>query len=356
MRIAETRPISVSEASALFSDLSDLPAAIIAVSGGPDSTALMLLMARWRASRKTGPKLVVATVDHGLRPESRREAVAVGRLARKLGLPHRILRWTGKKPATGLQQAARAARYRLLAAAARATEARHVLTAHTRDDQAETVLIRLCRGSGLSGLAAMSRRTALPGAPDLELVRPLLDVPKSRLLATLKAARIPFASDPSNRDPRFARTRLRALLPALAEEGLDSARLALFAHRVKRAEAALEAATDQAARALLVELPGGAVTLEAARLADLPTEIALRLLGRLVARIGTEGPVELGKLEALQSALAAAIATKGRLRRSLAGAVVTLAGINVAIEPAPPRRARNLTTGGRGAAAGTKTR
>ena len=356
MRIAETTPVSASEANALFSDLSNLPAVVIAVSGGPDSTALMMLMARWRAARKSGPNLFVATVDHGLRPEARHEAAAVGRLARKLGLPHRILHWAGKKPATGLQEAAREARYRLLAGAARATGARHVLTAHTRDDQAETVLIRLCRGSGLSGLAAMGRRAAMPGAPDLELVRPLLDIPKTRLLATLKAAKIPFVTDPSNRDPRFTRSRMRALMPALADEGLDSARLALFARRVKRAEAALEAATDQAAHALLVEMPGGAVALEAVRLADLPAEIALRLLGRLVARIGHEGPVELGKLEALQSALAGAIATKGRLRRSLAGAVVTLAGANVLIEQAPPRRSRNLTTGGGGAAGRAKTR
>ena len=120
------------------------------------STALMLLAARWRDLLDTKPKLVAVTVDHGLRKESRREALAVARLARKLKIAHRTLRWNGRKPATGLQEAARAARYRLLGDAARKAGAAHVVTAHTLDDQAETVLIRMTRGSGVTGLGAMA--------------------------------------------------------------------------------------------------------------------------------------------------------------------------------------------------------
>src|SRR4051812_21710046 len=131
-------PVSASEARELFADLADAPALVLAVSGGPDSTALLFLAARWRAARKNGPKLLAVTVDHGLRSESAGEARAVARLSKKLGVPHRTLRWLGKKPATGLQQAAREARYRLLEDAARKARAMHVLTAHTRDDQAET--------------------------------------------------------------------------------------------------------------------------------------------------------------------------------------------------------------------------
>src|SRR4051812_3861113 len=108
-------PLSPAEAVALFGDLQKLPALVLAVSGGPDSTALMLLAARWRKSLARGPKLVAVTIDHGLRPEAKQEAKAVGKLARKLGIAHRTVRWTGKKPSTGLQEAARAARYRLLA-------------------------------------------------------------------------------------------------------------------------------------------------------------------------------------------------------------------------------------------------
>ena len=123
----------------------------------PDSIALMWLTARWRRAMARGPRLIAVTVDHGLRAEAAREARDVKRLARSLDLPHRTLRWTGAKPKTGLPAAARAARYRLLAQAARAGGATHILTAHTRDDQAETLLMRLLRGSGIAGLAAMAR-------------------------------------------------------------------------------------------------------------------------------------------------------------------------------------------------------
>ncbi len=255
MRTAETSPVSATEAKALFSDLGHLPALVLAVSGGPDSTALMVLAARWRQSLKVKPALIAVTVDHGLRAQSRGEAAAVGRLARKLGLAHRTLRWTGAKPNTGLQQAARAARYRLLADAARKLGAAHILTAHTLDDQAETVLIRMSRGSGVTGLAAMTRLSALPasGQSALKLVRPLLDIPKARLIATLRAAKIPFADDPSNRDPRFTRARLRGLMPELAREGLDARRLALLALRLKRADMAIEAVVDRAMDFLAVD-------------------------------------------------------------------------------------------------------
>src|SRR5262249_50088507 len=191
----------------------------------------------WRGSLERGPGLTAVTVDHGLRRESAREARAVKQLAKRLGVPHRTLRWTGTKPETGLQEAARAARYRLLAAAARRARANHILTAHTLDDQAETVLIRMAKGSGMTGLCAMSRETPLGG---LVLVRPLLHIPKSRLIATLEANGLPFADDPSNRDPRFLRARLRRLMPQLAEEGLDARRLVLFANRLRRAEATIE--------------------------------------------------------------------------------------------------------------------
>jgi tRNA(Ile)-lysidine synthase len=390
MRSRESEPVSDAEASALFADLKDAPALVLAVSGGPDSTALMLLAARWRAAMKQGPKLIAVTVDHGLRPEAKKEAAAVGALARKLKIAHRILRWTGKKPKTGVQQAARAARYRLLADAARKARATHVLTAHTLDDQAETVLIRMARGSGIAGLGAMSRCVALPvarrapsplrgegrgeggrdsrfcnpspgalraptspngrgeaellaRASEIILLRPFLDLPKSRLIATLKAAQVSFAEDPSNRDPRFTRVRLRDLSPVLAEEGLDARRLALLARRLKRADDALEQAVA-AAEELLVRRSGpAAVAYDRAKYALMPEEIALRLLGRGIARYATEGPVELGKLEALKAALDEAHKSGAGFRRSLAGAIVTLARAEIVVEPAPPRRSTVLT-------------
>jgi tRNA(Ile)-lysidine synthase len=365
--VEDASPVSAAQTKALFADLAHLPVLILAISGGPDSTALLVLAARWRATLKTGPKLVAVTVDHGLRPESAREADAVKRLARKLGLAHRTLRWTGRKPKTGLQAAARQARYRLLAAAAAQAGARHILTAHTRDDQAETLLMRLTRGSGLAGLAAMARIAPLPacGEREIMLVRPLLELPKARLLATLKSARIGFADDPSNRDPRFTRVRIRDLMPALEREGLSTSRLALLARRLARASAAIERAVDSAFDDLLQArgpisgpirgpIKGqGPLVFDAAGFCRLPQEVALRLLGRAIAARGDEGPVELGKLEALYAALSAA--PPARFRRTLAGALVTREGDRLLVERAPPRRTqvgqlRPLTKhkGGRG--------
>jgi len=350
---AEDAPVSDAEAARLFADLARAPALVLAVSGGPDSTALLSLAARWRARRRRGPKLLAVTVDHGLRPESGREAAAVKRLAHRLGLAHRTVRWR-EKPATGLQEKARAARYHLLAEQARRLGARHILTAHTLDDQAETVLFRMARGSGLSGLAAMARVAPVPrleapamAAPsggdeaDETLVRPLLGLPKSRLIATLRAHRIAFSDDPSNRDPRFARVRLRALMPALAEEGLDARRLALLARRLRRADTAIEAMVEAARQACARTEPGGPITLDLAFFESMPDEIALRLVGRAIAQVGEEGPVELGKLESLMAALAAS--REARFRRTLAGAMVTRARDEIVIERAPPRRRRSET-------------
>ena len=328
------------DARALFGGLENLRGLLLAVSGGSDSTALLVLAARWVKQLKPAPKLTAVTVDHGLRAESAREAAAVKRLARQLGVPHRTVRWRGKKPKSGLQEAARNARYRLLATEAMRAGCEHILTAHTIDDQAETVLFRLARGSGLTGLAAMAPAVPLhgSGATVLFLVRPLLGVSKARLAATLKSAGIAHSEDPSNRDPRFTRTRLRALMPHLAGEGLDAKNLSRLASRVRRAEATIEFAVA-AARAALAPGPwpkGGPVVFETAQFADLPSEVALRLLGRAVAQAGNEGPVELGKLEALYDALRKAPAP---LRRTLAGALVTLGRQHLTVEQAPLRRA-----------------
>ncbi len=354
----ENAPVSQSEAKSLFSGLEQFPALVLAVSGGPDSTALLWLAARWRKTLKTRPKLIAITVDHGLRKEAKREAAAVGKLARKLGIAHRILRWTGKKPTTGLQQAARVARYKLLSEQARKDKAAHILTAHTLDDQAETVLIRMSRGSGLRGLAAMQRLSRLDSSePPLQIVRPLLDVPKARLIATLKAAKIPYADDPSNRDPRFARARLRALMGELAREGLSARRLAVLAQRLRRADRALEATVDRAEAEFSSRPSEGAIALDAAGFARLPAEIALRLLGRAVTAVGDEGPVELSKLESLNAGLKPAQnAAESRFRRSLAGALVTLSGAKIVVERAPARHGRALTTDGRRPAKSGKTR
>jgi tRNA(Ile)-lysidine synthase len=356
MRDDDHSPISASDAKRLFADWKAAPAIVLAVSGGPDSVALMWLVARWRRGLSRGPRLVAVTVDHGLREQAAREARDVKRLARTLDLEHRTMRWTGAKPNAGLPAAARTARYRLLAQAARQAGATHVLTAHTRDDQAETLLMRLLRGSGIAGLAAMARQSEREG---FLLARPLLHVPKSRLIATLARAKIDFADDPTNRDPNFTRARLRALLPQLAAEGGDARALTRLASRLARANAAVEILADGAERYLALRGSDGefdANTFDATAFAALPEEIRLRLLKRAIDRFGHEGPAELGKVEALLAALDHAIAEsnapsrqkagqtrlkqtrKPTLKLTLAGAIVSLARGRIRVEPAPLRR------------------
>lgn len=348
------RPVTSAEAKTLFAGLTDHSPLVLAVSGGSDSTALLYLASRWRARLTSGPALVAVTVDHGLRKESASEAKAVARLARKLGIAHRTLRWDEPKPKSGLQDAARQARYRLLAREAARRGARHVVTAHTLDDQAETVLFRLLRGSGFSGLAAMARETEFAG---VTILRPLLDIPKTRLVASLRRAGIAFADDPSNRDPRFTRPRLRQIMPLLEAEGLSAERLSLLAKRIRRAEAALASAVtvavEQLSRGPWAE--GTRIAFDRDGFFRLPEEVALRVLGRAIAHSGAEGPVELAKLEALHAALTQA--RQGResaFRRTLAGAMVSCERGLVVVERAPPRRKGVESASGRRIPALTK--
>jgi tRNA(Ile)-lysidine synthase len=357
----DNSPISAQDAKRLFADWKGVSAIVLAVSGGPDSIALMWLAARWRRTLARGPRLIAVTVDHGLRAEAAREAREVKRLARALDLPHRTMRWTGAKPRTGLPAAARSARYRLLAQAARSSGATHIFTAHTRDDQAETLLMRLFRGSGIAGLAAMAPVTEREG---LWLARPFLNVSKSQLVATLKRAKIGFAEDPTNRDTHFTRPRIRAVMPVLAAEGGDVRNLARLASRLARANAAVEVLVDGAARYLAlkdlaIRQRGAAASgleawsFDAKAFAGMPEEVRLRLLLRAVDRFGHEGPAELGKVETLLSALDRALVenagasrprlkqgSKQGLKQTLAGALVSLIDGRISVAPAPPRRGR----------------
>jgi tRNA(Ile)-lysidine synthase len=193
------------------------------------------------------------------------------------------------------------------------------------------------------------------GKAPVQLVRPFLDIAKSRLIATLAAAKLPSADDPTNRDPRFTRARLRALLPRLAEEGLDAPRLVLLARRLARAEAALAETAARAFDAIAVKpAKSGQIAFDRAGFAALSPEIALRLLGRAIDEVGDEGPTELGKLETLLATLGT---TGGaRFRRSLAGALVSLTPSAVTVERAPARARRASSKRRSRPADGRKTR
>jgi tRNA(Ile)-lysidine synthase len=242
-----------------------------------------------------------------------------------------------------------------LAKVARAAGATHILTAHTRDDQAETLLMRMMRGSGIAGLSAMARESERDG---VRLTRPFLNVSKSRLVATLKKAKVDFTDDPTNRDMNFTRPRIRALMPRLAAEGGDARNLARLASRLARANAAVEVLVDGAERYLALRDRDGrhqkseaqtfkAQTFDASAFAAMAEEIRLRLLLRAIDRVGHEGPAELGKVETLLSALDRAVMGKAprskggpKLKQTLAGALVSLIDGRIRIEPAPPRRRR----------------
>lgn len=207
MIAADHRPIDAAAFARLmapFEPFEHAPIIAVAVSGGRDSLALALLAQEWARARVG--RIVGLIVDHALRAESAAEATTTAALLERHGCDAEILRWSEAKPRTGLQEAARVARYRLLREACRRRGILHLLVAHHADDQAETVAMRAARQSGPDGLAGMSAAVELP---ELRLLRPLLGVPRSRLTATLLARGVAWIDDPSNADPRFERARLR---------------------------------------------------------------------------------------------------------------------------------------------------
>lgn len=305
-------PVSAQEFAALAEPLAPRGPLAVAVSGGSDSMALLHLAHRWAQAH--GHPLCAVTVDHRLRPESAEEAAWVARQATALGCPHTTLVWEGRKPSSNLQAAARAARYRLLRAWAADQGFAGILLAHTLDDQAETFLLRLARGSGVDGLSAMAPRVDRNGRT---WVRPLLSVSRLRLRATLFAQGVQWREDPSNANRAFARARMRALMPSLANEGADARRLAATARRMARARAALDAATEALLAEMAAFAEGGFAQVTLAPLRTAPEDIGLRALARILRAVGgQELPLRLERLERLYASVA-----EGRLERgrTLAG-------------------------------------
>jgi len=266
----------------------------IAVSGGPDSLALLILAAAAR------PGLIeAASVDHDLRRDSRSEAEMVEGLCRHLGVPHVILtvHWP-ERPTSAVQERARAARYALLATWAKDRSLDAVATAHHADDQAETLIMRLNRGSGVRGLAAMRPVATVPGS-DIALVRPLLGWTRNELGAICAAASLSPVTDPSNADEHYERVRVRA---ALADaQWLDRDAVGRSAAHLAAADDAISwAAEGEWARAvtpgedLIVYTPLGA-----------PAEIVRRIVVRAIAALAHEGNGEQLRARELDTVMAA---------------------------------------------------
>lgn len=292
----------------------------VAVSGGPDSLALLLL-----AHSAWPDRVRAATVDHKLRPESAAEAAFAADLCAKLPVPHRIL-VPSAPPEGNIQSAARALRYRLLGAWAAEEGIGWIATAHHVDDQAETLLMRLLRGSGLPGLAAIRPTAPLPeGDGAVRLIRPLLSWRRRDLADIVSAAGIEAVTDPGNTDPRYDRARLRALLSETA--WIDPEPLARSAGALAEAEEALV----WAARALAeqrVRRDGAGFTLDPA---GLPAELRRRLVLDVLARLGAPAPP---RGDALQRLL---LALDSGETATLTG-IKCRGGLSWRFEAAPPRR------------------
>jgi len=253
----------------------------IAVSGGPDSLALLILAAAAR------PGLVeAASVDHALRPESKAETEMVAGLCRHLGVPHATLTVTwAEKPSTAIQERARDARYGLLAGWVSERELDALVTAHHADDQAETFLMRLNRGAGVRGLAGMRAIARVPGSP-IPLLRPLLGWRRTELEAICTAAGLTPAIDPSNADERYERVRIRTALREA--DWLNGEGVARSAGHLATADEAIEWAAQQ-------EWDRAVTTSDSSiayALSGTPPEIVRRIVARAVTALAHEGPDE----------------------------------------------------------------
>jgi len=281
---ASTKPcFDDAELAQLFRPLDDHARIALAVSGGGDSTALMLLVRRWIDRLASPPQITILTVDHGLRPESKAEDAWVCDQAVSLDFTHHTLVWPGEKPATGIQAAARDARYALMAEFCRSREISALATAHTLDDQAETVLMRLARGSGVDGLSGMATVSHRSG---LTILRPLLGVSRARLETSLRRQGQYWLDDPSNRNEDYERVRLRRAMQAAGTLGLSSEKLSETAARARRARAALEATTSEFLKASLALHGTGFAELSADAWINAPAEIAIRALIRISLALG----------------------------------------------------------------------
>lgn len=291
------RPIGDGEFAAALDGLARFetrPLLAVATSGGADSLALALLADRW--ARAHGGEICALSVDHRLRPGSDAELRCLGAWLRERGIRHEILVWSGGRPASGIEEAARAARYELLTAWCRARGCLHLLLAHHEEDQVETYLIRRRAGSGPAGLAGMSAIRELSGC---RLLRPLLGFPKARLVARLDAERQPWLVDPSNRDTAFERARLRAG-PQLAERERLSAEI----RACGAARQACERARDRLLAKAVALHPAGFAVLDAGLAAAAPPAAAPALAAVVATIGGSRYPLRRARVARLLAALA----------------------------------------------------
>jgi len=275
--------------------------------------ALASLLVGWVDA--AGGQLITLTVDHGLRAGSESECRQVSRWMREIGVEHHTLTWSGQKPKTRVQELARESRYALMEKWCRENGVLHLAVAHTQEDQAETFLMRLNRGSGPDGLAAMS---AVVEKPDCRILRPLLPVSRRSLRDYLVSAGRKWIEDPSNTDPRFERVQWRH---RMLESGLSASSLTIAADRYASARIVIERETAKAIAHTLRLHSFGFVSGDMGRLRDLPGDLFSRVLARALVTVGAKRmPPRRGKLDHLVDRLR----TEDAMAATLGGCRVTL--------------------------------
>lgn len=283
----------------------------LAVSGGSDSVALMVLATQWATQNDRLGDVCVLTVDHALRENSTNEAKQVCQWALALGLKCQILTWQHEGQSSGIQQNARAARYQLMGDWCRENGVAGIITAHNSDDQAETMLMRLARGSGVDGLGGMAEQTEIFNTI---IYRPLLGVSRAKLQNVLKEVDHRWLEDPSNKDEKFERVRVRGAMPAIHSSGIENPALNLSAQRLRRARNALDHFAEQFVATSVTVFKTGHCEVDRQAFEVQPDEIALRVLSRLLTWAGgAKIALRLAKVERLYEALTDTAAEKHTL-------------------------------------------
>ena len=261
----------------------------VAVSGGGDSLALMHLLRGFAKARGLAPPIVL-TVDHGLRMNSARDAKQVLTWAKQAGLAAHLLTWRGPKPKSGVETQARQARYRLMGDFLMKNGIATLFVGHNLDDQVETFLLRLARGSGLDGLAGMAQQAPwpMPGFSELALARPMLGFSRDQLRAYLSGLDQTWLDDPMNDDAAFDRVKIRKAREALTKAGLTAARIAAAASHLARARESLEIMTEAVLQRAVRKSGAGGILLDPAALAAAPREVGLRGLASVLMAVGEQ--------------------------------------------------------------------
>ncbi|MBL0941165.1 MAG: tRNA lysidine(34) synthetase TilS [Alphaproteobacteria bacterium] len=284
------------------------PVVAVAVSGGIDSLCLTLLLQKWVQEQQG--HLIALTVDHGLRPESSEEALQVAKWLSLHNIEHHILSWQGSKPKTRVQENARKARYKLLEDWCKKHNILHLCLGHQADDQVETFLFRLCRGSGIDGLAGMS---AIVEKAEVRILRPLLKIKRERLQQTLLNLKQEWIEDPSNLDDHYTRTRLRYIQKTLEGEGLTLESLSKTIQKLSLSRAALEDQTTALLANSFQIFSSGYGILDLPQLLEAPDDIIMRVLSvSLTCLSGSTYPPRRIYLERLKNSIIPGIKVKGR--------------------------------------------